>query len=188
VISLEVVVIIRQLMLLVALFIAGLMCGLIYADLQVEQSNSKIQSVSAVGKEQTEKTLPTIFPTEPSAQPSPYDRVKEENIHVYHDKVVIDLASPEWAAFTDTHSMEPVIDASSNAIEIVPKSSDEIHLGDIVSYESEYASGTIIHRIVEIGQDSEGWYCRLKGDNIQSVDPGKVRFDQIRRIVVAIIY
>jgi uncharacterized protein (UPF0248 family) len=49
-------------------------------------------------------------------------------------------------------------------------------------------SGTIIHRVVKIGQDSEGWYAILKGDNLSQEDPEKVRFDQVQRVVVAIIY
>ncbi len=119
---------------------------------------------------------------------SPFDWISEEQIHIYPDKVVVDLQSPQWAVFTDTNSMDPVIDAGAHAIEVVPKSPEQIHLGDIVSYKSEYAEGAIVHRVVEIGEDSEGWYCRLKGDNNPFEDPGKVRFDQIQRVLVAIIY
>ena len=64
----------------------------------------------------------------------------------------------------------------------------EISVGDIVSYNSEYASGTIIHRVIEISEDEAGWFCRVKGDNNKDTDPGKIRFSQIQRIVVAIIY
>ncbi|MFH1511240.1 MAG: hypothetical protein ABIF10_06105 [Candidatus Woesearchaeota archaeon] len=124
----------------------------------------------------------------PSDRASPHDWIKEDQIHVYSDKVVIDLRNAEWATFTDTKSMDPVIDFRSNAIEVVPAKPEDIHLGDIVSYESKYASGTIIHRVVEIGNDEDGWYCRLKGDNLDDKDPGKVRFGQIRRVVVAVIY
>jgi len=63
-----------------------------------------------------------------------------------------------------------------------------ISVGDIVAYESKYKDGVIAHRVVEIGSDSSGWYARIKGDNNDYVDPGKVRFEQIKRIVVAVIY
>ncbi|MGB9748839.1 MAG: hypothetical protein ACP5OZ_04075 [Candidatus Woesearchaeota archaeon] len=118
----------------------------------------------------------------------PIDRIKENQIQVFSDKIVIYLQNAEWASFTPTGSMEPVLNEYANAIQIVPKSEDEIYIGDIISYESEYAEGIIIHRVVEIGYDKEGWYCIAKGDNNPKKDPGKIRFSQIKRILVAIIY
>ncbi len=120
--------------------------------------------------------------------PSPKDRIGQDQIHVYDDKVVIDLDNPEWAYFTDTNSMDPVLDEGSNAIEIIPSSVSEIQVGDIVSYNSVYVDGTVIHRVIEIGYDNKGWYARMKGDNLNMRDPEKVRFDQIQRVVVAVIY
>lgn len=119
---------------------------------------------------------------------SPSDWIKEDQIKVYNDRVIIDLKDAEWASFTDTNSMDPVLDETANAIEIIPKSADDIHVGDIISYKSDYADGTIIHRVIKIGSDEEGWYYIVKGDNNQSPDPGKIRFKQIKRVVVAIIY
>jgi len=84
--------------------------------------------------------------------------------------------------------MDPVLDEKANAIEIIPKSNNNIHVGDIISYKSDYADGTIIHRVIRIGNDEKGWYCIVKGDNNQSPDPGKIRFNQIKRVLVAIIY
>lgn len=121
-------------------------------------------------------------------KPSPYERIKEGQIHVYKDKIIIDLKDAEWATFTDTNSMDPIIDSGSYALEIVPEKAEDIIIGDIISYKSEYASGTIIHRVVESGNDSEGIYYKAKGDNNKEVDPGKIRFSQIQRVVVAIIY
>ena len=119
---------------------------------------------------------------------SPSDWIEQSQIHVYEDKVVIDINNPQWAIFTDTNSMDPVIDEGAHAIEVVPESPDQIHVGDIVSYNSEYADGTIIHRVVEIGEDSEGWYFKAKGDNNAFGDPGRIRFEQVQRVLVAIIY
>ncbi|NOZ80978.1 MAG: hypothetical protein GXP63_04865 [DPANN group archaeon] len=124
----------------------------------------------------------------PGEVASPKDWIPEKDIHVYNDRVIIDVKNPEWAAFTDTNSMDPVFDKGSNAIEIVPTSSEQVTPGEIVSYQSRYASGTIIHRVKETGQDEDGWYAIMQGDNNPRPDPGKVRFDQIRRLVVAIIY
>lgn len=121
-------------------------------------------------------------------QVSPYDWISEHQITVNKDKVIIDLEDAVWSKFTDTNSMDPVIDQGANAIQIIPKDISDIHVGDIVSYESRYADGTIIHRVTEIGYDQDGWYCIMKGDNNNNKDPGRIRFDQIKRITVAIIY
>ena len=120
--------------------------------------------------------------------PSPGDWIKERQIHVYNDKVVIDIEDPVWAGFYNTNSMDPIIDETSNAIEIVPESEDDIQVGDVVSYVSEEDYSTIIHRVVEIGYDKKGKYFVMKGDNNATEDPEKVRFNQIERVLVAIIY
>jgi len=123
-----------------------------------------------------------------TAKESPRDRVPESAIAVYKDRVVLDLQDAQWATFTDTHSMEPVIFAGANALEVTPKSVDDIKVGDIVSYRSEYANGSIIHRVVYKGQDENGTYFVMKGDNLPTSDPGRVRFSQIQRVVVGLIY
>lgn len=119
---------------------------------------------------------------------SPSDWIKENQIMVFNSQVVLDLKNAEWATFTDTHSMEPVLSARANAIEVRPKSTDDIQVGDIISYESEYADGIIIHRVIEKNEDEQGVYFILKGDNNPYPDPGKIRFEQIQRVVVAIVY
>ena len=132
----------------------------------------------------------SVVSAQGSAQehPSPYNWINQSSIHVSESSVRIDIKNPEWATFTDTNSMDPVIDAESHAIQIVPTSEDMVHVGDIISYQSEYAEGIIIHRVIETGRDEEGWYATVRGDNLRSNDPGKVRFSQVRRILVAIIY
>ncbi|MBN1157149.1 signal peptidase I [Candidatus Woesearchaeota archaeon] len=146
-------------------------------------------SVANVNVENVQKPLASIIPfgTAPEID-SPSDWITEDQIRVYDDRVIIDIENPEWARFTDTNSMDPVFDYGSNAIEIVPEKPEQIHVGDIVSYKSKYASGTIIHRVIEIGNDEDGWYARMKGDNNPIEDPEKIRFGQIQRVVVAIIY
>jgi len=65
---------------------------------------------------------------------SPQDRIKDWQIEVYQNRVVINIDDAQWAAFADTNSMDPVLDKGANAIQIVPKSEDDIKVGDIVSY------------------------------------------------------
>lgn len=119
---------------------------------------------------------------------SPFDRVKESQIKVYKDKIIIEVENAEWASFIDTNSMDPIIDKEANAIQIIPESYNDIHIGDIISYKSKYADGIFIHRVVEVGFDPDGWYCITKGDNNPEADPGKIRFSQISRVLIAIIY
>ena len=121
-------------------------------------------------------------------KPSPSNWIDERQIIVEGDKVTINIEGAQWSKFTDTNSMDPVIDENANAIQIIPKDESQVHVGDIVSYKSEYADGTIIHRVIEIGYDENGWYCLMKGDNNKSNDPGKIRFSQIKRITIAVIY
>ncbi len=138
-----------------------------------------------VKPEHTEKSL---FGIRNNEKPSPYDRIKEEQILVYKDRIIIDIADAEWSKFTDTNSMDPVIDEGANALQIVPKNPGEIHVGDIISYDSSNIDGTVIHRVVNIDQDVDGWYCIAKGDNSNSNDPERIRFNQIQRVVIGIIY
>ncbi|MEE9525934.1 MAG: hypothetical protein V3V78_05000 [Candidatus Woesearchaeota archaeon] len=117
--------------------------------------------------------------------PSPQNHVEKDQIHVYKNSIVLDIEDASWAEFTDTNSMDPVIDVEANTFEIQPKSPEEVQKGDIISYESE--QGLIIHRVVEIDQDEQGWYAIAKGDNLSKSDP-KIRFEQIKGVVIGIIY
>ncbi|MBW3002870.1 hypothetical protein KY338_06950 [Candidatus Woesearchaeota archaeon] len=147
-----------------------------------EISMSELQGIdfSVFGPEYSK--FPEVIPE----RDSPGDYIKEYQIHVYPDKVIIDVQSPILAAFADTNSMDPVFDAQHNAIEIVPKSTADVRVGDIVSYKSDY--GNIIHRVKEIGQDENGWYAIFQGDNNPVPDPGRIRFEQIQRKAIAFIY
>lgn len=119
---------------------------------------------------------------------APSDHVKESQIHVFSNRIVLDLENAAWSSFTPTGSMKPLFDENANGIEIMPKSADEIKVGDVISYISDYASGIVIHRVVEIGTDEDGWYAIVKGDNNPAADPGKVRFEQIEGVLVGLIF
>ncbi len=125
-------------------------------------------------------------------QYSPSDWINESQIHVYSDKVLINVSGAEWAKFADTNSMDPFLDKGANALQLKPTSAEEIHLGDVISYhrfnpktlEEEH----IIHRVVFKGEDEDGVYFVAKGDNNPVSDPGKIRFEDIDRVLFAIIY
>ena len=117
---------------------------------------------------------------------APPDRVKESQIKVYEDRIVIDLQNAKWAKFADTNSMIPFLDEGSNALQIEPVSPSDIQVGDIISY--EYGDNVIIHRVIDIKEDGQGTYYVTKGDSNELPDPVKVRYHQVRRILVGIIY
>jgi signal peptidase I len=121
-------------------------------------------------------------------QASPQDRVLEHQIEVYPDRVILAVEGVKWASFADTNSMDPLIDKGANALQLVPESSDDIGVGDIVSYMPENGQYRVIHRVVYKGEDEQGVYFVVKGDNNPVSDPGKVRFEQIDRVLFAIIY
>ena len=153
------------------------------------QYNTKIDNTNKNNKEIDEEFSEKISTLSvDSEKNSPSDHITEEQIHVYKSKITIDINDASWARFTPTGSMVPVIDENANSIELKPKTTEDIKVGDIVSYKSDYADGIIIHRIVEISYDDNGWYARLKGDSLNEPDPGKIRFNQIEGVVVGIIY
>src|SRR3989338_9962450 len=76
-------------------------------------------------------------------QHAPGDWIKEDQISVYNDRVILELQNPFWASFTDTNSMDPYLDETSNAVEIKPSHPDEIKIGDIIAYKASY--GVLVH-------------------------------------------
>jgi len=119
---------------------------------------------------------------------APENRISESQIHVYDDRIILDVKNASWASFTPTHSMEPLISDQSHGIEIKPKSSSDITVGDVISYSSDFTTGLVIHRVISTGYDETGWYAIVKGDNNAEQDPGKVRFDKINGVLIGIIY
>ena len=117
---------------------------------------------------------------------SPSDWVKEEQIKVYDDKIILDVQNAIWASFTNTNSMDPFLDETANAIEICPKDANAINVGDVISFQTSY--GVVIHRVIDKGEDNKGIYYIVKGDNNTIRDPFKVRFEDVKGVVVAVIY
>jgi len=182
-------------------FVLGWVSHTFYDSLQTVQAEPLTNEVAA-------KTLPAApaqqAAAEPAApipsdfvpetglreKPSPTDRFQLSDVHVTSSRVTIDGISGrrfETAVFTNTNSMDPLIDEGSQALQIVPLSERDINVGDIISYDSgKY--GIIIHRVVKIDKDDQGWYAIAKGDNNPVADPFRVRFTQIRRVLVGVLY
>ncbi|MBI4448455.1 signal peptidase I [Candidatus Woesearchaeota archaeon] len=131
--------------------------------------------------------MPAFINGSAQDRPSPYPRIGRDRIHLFPDRIVIDLVDAHWATFTDSNSMDPLFDEGHFAIQVTPKTEQDIHVGDIISYSVAGTDGIIVHRVVAIGDDGE-WYAIVRGDNNSLPDPGKVRFGQIKRVMAAIIY
>ncbi|MBU4502808.1 MAG: S26 family signal peptidase [Nanoarchaeota archaeon] len=117
---------------------------------------------------------------------SPYDRIQEDDLVLLSDKLIINFPNLQLAYYTDTNSMDPLIDKYSTGIEIIPESQGDIHRGDIIAYES--GKELIVHRVISIEEDDLGWYVIVKGDNSKECDPEKVRFEQIRYVLIGVLY
>ncbi len=123
-----------------------------------------------------------------TSKSGPTNHISEESIRVYKKGVLLNIENVTWSRFTDTHSMDPVLNKDANGLEIKPANENDIAIGDIISYTSEFADGLIIHRVIAQGNDADGWYVVVKGDNLNSPDPGKIRFSQIHGVLIGIIY
>lgn len=119
---------------------------------------------------------------------SPGNWINESQIKITKDNIRIDITNATWAKFANTNSMDPVIDNNMNSIEIRPKDPSQINIGDIISYKAKFIEGLVVHRIVNISEDENGIYYITKGDNNNSPDPQKVRFEDIHGVVIAIIF
>ncbi|KYK26828.1 hypothetical protein AYK26_04550 [Euryarchaeota archaeon SM23-78] len=182
----------KKILLLICVFFLGVIATNIYSYYASAQNNLQLPENNNGGYEYQEESAfdraLAMLHTRSNEIASPQDRVREDQIIVTDEGILIDIKGAEWARFTDTNSMDPIFDEGANAIELIPKSEEEIQIGDIVAYDSEYAQGIIVHRVVYKGQDEKGTYFVMKGDNNPTSDPGKIRFEQIKRVVVAIIY
>ena len=162
----------------IVLFLIGMV--FIASSLAVLYNSNGMESISGF--------LLLEQPEDIAEKSSPYDRVKEDQISVYDSLIIMHINKSEIVSLEDTNSMVPLVDKNSNAIQIKPKNPEDIHIGDIVSYQDSSSDAVIMHRVVEISEDSKGKYFVLKGDNVNSTDSAKVRFGQIKGVVVAIIY
>jgi len=116
---------------------------------------------------------------------APSDFIKEGQIEVLNDKVIIHIKDASMSRYAPTGSMKPVLDSGANGIRVKPESEKDIHIGDIITFRDR--QHLIVHRVVDKGLDEQGVYFVTKGDNNSVVD-GKVRFEDVEYITIAIIW
>jgi hypothetical protein len=131
------------------------------------------------------KEVPLILGQSVKSDISPSDWINEGDIVVSENYVVIKVANASISSYAPTGSMRPLLDYTSNGIRIIPKSAEDIRVGDIVSFNRE--GMTIVHRIVDIGSDEEGKYFITQGDNSFSEDE-QIRFSDIKYVTIGILW
>lgn len=120
------------------------------------------------------------------AKHSPSDRIGDSELKMFSDRAVIEKEDLIWAKIRDTHSMEPVLNSGSISLELPPNVASDIKVGDIISFRHD--NKIIIHRVADTGEDPDGWFAVTKGDNNNRPDPYKVRFENVKGVVVGILY
>ena len=120
-----------------------------------------------------------------NSEKAPSNFINEKDIKIYGDKIVIEVPGASLSRYAPTGSMKPVLDEGSNGIRVVPESENDIEIGDIITFRQD--NFLIVHRVVDMGTDSEGTYFITKGDN-NSITDGKVRFKDIKYITIGVIW
>lgn len=115
-----------------------------------------------------------------------YDWVKEEDVHVYDDNVVIDVPDLAHGHVLGTGSMLPTVSGNCTLLYHVPPNENEINIGDIITFTK--GEKLIIHRVIKKSRDEKGMYYITKGDNNWVRDGGKVYFKNVHYVVVGILY
>lgn len=166
----------KEVILIVVVFIIGFSSSFVFIYLNAYIKYSGKEAPSSI----------TGFASFLSDKSTPSDRIKESQINVYDNRVVIVLDNATMSSYADTRSMEPLINSYSNGIETIPKSENDLKVGDIVVYENE--QGPIVHRVIYIGEDRQGKYFLVKGDNNKFPDEYKIRFAEIKYVLIGILY
>lgn len=106
-------------------------------------------------------------------------------------KLIIEGILPDiWVTTVQgTNSMEPAIDiwhtvVLSNHPNYMKQ--ELINVGDVIVWNQTRLS--VIHTVIEIGQDSAGWYCYTQGTNLIAPDPAKIRYEDITWVSLMVVW
>ncbi len=120
-----------------------------------------------------------------NGESSPSNFLDESSITANNTSVTFFVEKPSFIRYEDSGSMVPTLGANSTGVVITPKTEDEVNVGDIVTFRKN--GELIVHRIVEKNYDKNGTYFITKGDN-NNIDDGRIRFQDIESVLVAVIY
>jgi signal peptidase I len=119
----------------------------------------------------------------------------QDEITGFYDKInktyLIEMGNHQIIISTckNTGSMYPTIGDNTTVLLKKDIESNEIKKGDIISFKTEHKN--ILHRVINTDEDEKGLFFITKGDNNMNNDfgtYGKIRPDQIRGVVIGIIY
>ncbi len=130
-------------------------------------------------------TNPFVIKDTVKTKIEPGNWINESQIEIKPDRIIIHIKNSSISRYGNTSSMNPALSRNANGIVIKPESPEQIHIGDIVTYEQD--GMLIVHRVISIGDDREGRYFIAKGDNAEEAD-GKIRFEQIRYVLIGVLY
>lgn len=150
------------------IFLAGLASGLFLFYI-VQYSNFNFSLAGFTIKENT----------------SPFSRINNDDILVYEDKIILKIPNITISNYADTGSMKPFLDENTNGIKIVPEKSQDIQVGDIISFRQ--SGKLIVHRVIEKGTDEKGVYFITRGDN-NYLNEGKIRFEDIEYVTIGVLW
>ena len=89
---------------------------------------------------------------------------------------------------TNTNSMDPMIDYGHVILVGKKPTKSKLEVGDVILFYRRLDNNPrVLHRIVEIGEDKEGWYCQTRGDNTVWLD-GKIRYNDVTGLLKAVVY
>lgn len=120
-----------------------------------------------------------------STKLGPGNWISEDKILVDDNKVCIYVKNAVLSEYADSGSMLPTLGEYANGIKIVPENPEQIKIGDIISFQQ--GNIMIVHRVVDKGQDKNGYWFVTKGDNNLQTD-GKVYWKDIKYVTVGLIY
>lgn len=116
---------------------------------------------------------------------TPSNFLDNKDILIYPDRVVLNVGGATLSSYDSTGSMIPALGSGVNGIVVKPESDAEISVGDIISFRN--GNRIIVHRVIYKGIDDQGVYFITKGDNSE-VSDGKIRFEDVEHVVVALVY
>jgi signal peptidase I len=116
---------------------------------------------------------------------SPSNWIMEDDIVIKDDSIVLKISGASISRYSKTGSMKPVLDYETNGVRIKPDNVDQIQKGDIVTFRHEGL--LVVHRVIFRGEDSFGAYFITRGDN-NDFDDGRIRFEDIEWVTIALLY
>lgn len=122
--------------------------------------------------------------------PSPKPRAKYDDI--FFDPVtklltIKNMPSGYIAGIQDTNSMDGLLDIGLWPYMTKDFTIDDLTTGDVIIY-TKGGNEQIMHQIVFIGEDKEGWFCICRGLNNFFPDAWAIRFPQIISRLAMIVY